>query len=107
VTGQAQNGRCTMSPSRASRARSPDNASSRDLEQMSTSTDGGLTWSAPQATADQAHGLGGQPLVQPDGRVIVPFEGISRSGGIRAFTSDDGGATFPCFFPQATRLRCG
>jgi hypothetical protein len=71
-----------------------DNADSRDLEQMSTSTDGGLTWSAPQPTADQAHGLGGQPLVQPDGRVIVAFEGIGRSGGIRAFTSDDGGATW-------------
>jgi hypothetical protein len=71
-----------------------DNANSRDLEQMSTSTDGGMTWSAPQPTADQAHGLGGQPLVQPDGRVIVPFEGIGRSGGIRAFTSDDGGVTW-------------
>jgi hypothetical protein len=71
-----------------------DNASSRDLEQMSTSTDGGLTWSTPQATADQVHGLGGQPLVQPDGRVVVPFEGIGRGGGIRAFTSDDGGSTW-------------
>src|SRR5215472_3247153 len=71
-----------------------DNASSRDLEQMSTSSDSGLTWSAPQATADQVHGLGGQPLVQPNGRVIVPFEGIGRGGGIRAFTSDDGGATW-------------
>lgn len=71
-----------------------DNASSRDLEQMSTSTDGGLTWGAPQATADQVHGLGGQPLVQPDGHVIVPFEGTGRSGGIRAFTSNDGGATW-------------
>jgi hypothetical protein len=39
-----------------------DNASNGDLEQMSTSTDGGLTWGTPQATADQAHGLGGQPL---------------------------------------------
>jgi hypothetical protein len=71
-----------------------DNVDRGDLEQMSTSTDGGLTWSAPQPTADQAHGLGGQPLVQPDGRVIVPFEGIGRSGGIRAFTSEDGGATW-------------
>lgn len=72
-----------------------DNADSGDLEQMSTSTDGGLTWSAPQATADQVHGLGGQPLVQPDGRVIVPFEGVGRgNSGIRAFTSDDGGATW-------------
>ena len=72
-----------------------DNADAGDLEQMSTSSDGGLTWSSPQATANQAHGLGGQPLVQPGGRVIVPFEGVGRSGGgIRAFTSDDGGATW-------------
>ena len=71
-----------------------DNASNGDLEQMSTSTDGGLTWGTPQATADQVHGLGGQPLVQPSGRVVVPFEGISRPGGIRAFTSDNGGATW-------------
>ena len=61
---------------------------------LSRSTDAGLSWSAPQLTADQAHGLGGQPLVQPGGRVVVPFEGAGRPGGIRAFTSDDGGATW-------------
>ncbi|HEX3650399.1 MAG TPA: sialidase family protein [Pseudonocardiaceae bacterium] len=71
-----------------------DNAGQRDLEQMSTSADGGLTWSAPAATADAVHGLGGQPVVQPNGRVVVPFEGITRPGGIRSFTSEDGGATW-------------
>ena len=71
-----------------------DIASRRDLEQMSTSTDGGLTWGASQAPADAAHGLGGQPLVQPDGRVVVPFEGVGAFRGMRAFTSDDGGATW-------------
>jgi hypothetical protein len=69
-----------------------DNASSRDLEQMSTSSDGGLTWGPPLPTADNAHGLGGQPVAQPNGRVVVPFE--STRGEIRAFTSDDGGATW-------------
>ena len=69
-----------------------DNANSRDLEQMATSADGGLTWGPPKPTADLAHGLGGQPLVQPNGRVVVPYEGIQ--GQIRAFTSDDGGATW-------------
>ncbi|MBO0845358.1 MAG: exo-alpha-sialidase [Nocardioides sp.] len=69
-----------------------DNANSRDLELMSTSTDGGLTWGAPQTTADQIHGLGGQPVVQPSGRVVVPFEEIN--GHIGSFTSDDGGATW-------------
>jgi hypothetical protein len=71
-----------------------DSVFKRDLEQMSTSTDGGRTWGAPQATADSAHGLGGQPLVQPNGRVVVPFEGINPTRGMRAFTSNDGGATW-------------
>src|SRR5919197_6284162 len=39
-----------------------DNASAGDLELMSTSSDGGLTWGAPTPTADNAHGLGGQPV---------------------------------------------
>lgn len=72
-----------------------DIASRGDLEQMTTSTDGGLTWGTPQATGDAAHGLGGQPLVQPNGRVVVPFEGVGRvTRGMRAFTSDDGGQTW-------------
>lgn len=69
-----------------------DNTEVRDLEQMATSTDGGLTWGAPQATADGVHGLGGQPVVQPNGRVVVPFEALG--GQIRAFSSEDGGATW-------------
>ncbi|HXM55998.1 MAG TPA: sialidase family protein [Candidatus Dormibacteraeota bacterium] len=71
-----------------------DIASQRDLEQMSTSTDGGLTWGASQPTADAAHGLGGQPVVQPSGRVVVPYEGVGAARGERAFTSNDGGATW-------------
>ncbi|HEX4701536.1 MAG TPA: sialidase family protein [Pseudonocardiaceae bacterium] len=71
-----------------------DNASARDLEQMSTSTDGGRTWGPALATADSVHGLGGQPVVEPNGRVVVPFEGTTRPSGIRAFTSDDGGKSW-------------
>jgi hypothetical protein len=55
---------------------------------MSTSSDGGATWGIPLPTADSASGLGGQPLVQPSGRVVVPFTDYNR---IRAFISDDGG----------------
>jgi len=58
---------------------------------MSTSSDGGQTWSAGQPSADQAGGLGGEPLVQPNGTVIVPFEGYS---GIAAFTSTNGGKSW-------------
>jgi hypothetical protein len=69
-----------------------DNASSRDLELMSTSSDGGLTWGAARSPADNVHGLGGQPVTQPNGRVVVPFE--STRGEIRSFSSDDGGASW-------------
>jgi hypothetical protein len=54
-----------------------DNNGETDLEQMSTSTDGGVTWSRPVSTQGDDHGLGGQPLVQPDGTVIVPFDTIT------------------------------
>lgn len=74
-----------------------DIASSGDRVQMSTSSDGGSTWSAEQGTADNASGLGGQPLVQPNGTVIVPFLSIGALGStssIAAFTSTDGGASW-------------
>jgi hypothetical protein len=57
---------------------------------MSTSTDGGLTWSPGMPTADFAGGLGGQPLVQPNGTVVVPF----TNGDMYAFTSTNGGRTW-------------
>ena len=80
-----------------------DNANRGDLELMSTSTDAGLTWGAPTPTADNIHGLGGQPVVQPNGRVVVPFEGLGGNSGIRAFTSDDGGATWNASVRISTR----
>jgi hypothetical protein len=57
---------------------------------MSTSHDGGLTWSPGMSSADGAVGLGGEPVVQPNGTVIVPFNG----GGIDAFRSTDGGKSW-------------
>src|SRR2546429_1558294 len=69
-----------------------DIASSGDLVQMSTSSDGGSSWSAGQGTGDNATGLGGQPLVQPNGTVVVPF--LSLNGSISAFTSTDGGTSW-------------
>src|SRR5262249_31485565 len=38
----------------------------------STSSDGGLTWGAKKPTADNAAGLGGQPVVRPAGQVVIP-----------------------------------
>jgi BNR repeat-like domain len=76
-----------------------DNFGDGDLELMSTSTDGGLTWSVPIRTDGNDKGLGGQPVVQPSGRVVVPFE--SLNGTITAFHSDDGGASWSRGFKVA------
>ncbi len=66
-----------------------------DLIQMSTSPDGGLTWGAGKSTANNAHGIGGQPLVQPNGNVIVPINGFAGVNFLMvAFTSTDGGASW-------------
>jgi hypothetical protein len=67
-----------------------DNPANGDEILMSTSTDGGLTWGPATATANRSFGIGGQPLVQPNGTVIVPIEVT----GISAFTSTNGGASW-------------
>jgi hypothetical protein len=67
-----------------------DNPNAGDEIQMSTSSDGGLTWSAAVGTTNRAFGIGGQPLVQPNGTVVVPIETDSMS----SFTSSDGGTTW-------------
>src|SRR3954470_8316369 len=69
-----------------------DNFAAGDLELMSTSTNGGKTWSVPIPTAGHDKGLGGQPVVQPDGTVVVPF--LSLNGKVEAFTSRDGGQSW-------------
>jgi hypothetical protein len=67
-----------------------DNPDTGDGILMSTSSDGGLTWGAATATANRAAGIGGQPLVQPNGTVIVPIE----TSGISAFVSTNGGGSW-------------
>src|SRR3954469_9996165 len=59
----------------------------------STSTDGGLTWGTPTATANNGTGLGGQPVVQPNGTVIVPAANANETA-IIAYRSTDGGNTW-------------
>jgi hypothetical protein len=68
-----------------------DQGFSTGLIEMSVSTDGGLTWGPGLTTGDQAGGLGGQPLVQPNGTVVVPIDGF---GGMIAFSSTDGGKSW-------------
>src|SRR4051794_24184867 len=58
---------------------------------MSTSTDGGLTWSAP--ATNNAGVIGGQPVVRPDGTVIVPTANANETA-IGAFNSTNGGTTW-------------
>jgi hypothetical protein len=65
--------------------------STGDIE-MSTSSDGGLTWGPAKTTADFAGGLGGQPVVQPNGTVVVPFS--QSYAGVGAFRSTNGGASW-------------
>jgi hypothetical protein len=70
-----------------------DDSSDNNRLQMSTSSDGGATWTQAVTTAADDTGIGGQPLVQPDGTVIVPA-GNAFGGAIVAFRSTDGGKTW-------------
>lgn len=64
-----------------------------DLLLVSVSADGGTTWSTPQPTGNSATGLGGQPVVQPNGTVIIPASNASESA-IIAWRSSNGGASW-------------
>ena len=59
---------------------------------MSTSSDGGQTWSTPLTTVAQDYGIGGNPLVLPNGNVVVAYADFN--GGMSAFTSTNGGQSW-------------
>ncbi|MFZ0863168.1 MAG: sialidase family protein [Candidatus Sulfotelmatobacter sp.] len=61
-----------------------------DELQLSTSIDGGMTWSAAVPSGSGSDGTGGQPLAQPNGTVVVPI----LTSGLSAFTSTNGGASW-------------
>ena len=69
-----------------------DITSSGNTESMSVSSDGGQTWSALRQPSGSPSGLGGQPLVQPNGRVVVPYS--TNGSAIAAFTSTNGGSSW-------------
>jgi hypothetical protein len=56
---------------------------------LARSTNGGLNWTVVSTSAT---GLGGQPIVRPNGTVLVPYE--SNIGQIRSFRSIDGGVSW-------------
>jgi BNR repeat protein len=69
-----------------------DNHAASNRLQMSTSTNGGVTWGTAKSTQGNYRGLGGQPVVMPNGTVCVPY----YTGGtqIGAFRSTNGGSTW-------------
>ncbi|GHI07913.1 exo-alpha-sialidase [Streptomyces cellostaticus] len=69
-----------------------DNNSAGNRILMSTSTDGGLHWSAPITPSGAPSGLAGQPLVRPNGTVVVPYS--ANGSAIRVFNSANGGASW-------------
>jgi hypothetical protein len=68
-----------------------DDAAAGNRLHMSTSTNGGITWT--EASVPAISVLGGQPVALPSGRVVVPMDNGSVSTVI-AVHSDDGGVTF-------------
>jgi hypothetical protein len=65
-----------------------DDAFAGDLFKMSRSTDGGTTWTT--STVPNQSVIGGQPLVQPSGTVVVPITG----SGLDSYTSTNGGVSY-------------
>ncbi len=63
----------------------------KDRLYASTSTDAGQTWSPRVATANSAKGYAVQPVVQPDGTVVVVE---ATSTDVLAYRSLDGGASW-------------
>jgi BNR repeat protein len=76
-----------------------DDHGAGNLLQMSTSTDGGQTWSAP--ATNNTGIIGGQPVVRPDGTVIVPIDNANESA-VGAFNSTNGGASWSAITTIAT-----
>ena len=69
-----------------------DDNSGGNAMRMVTSTDGGLTWGPIRSPASSPSGLGGQPVVQTNGTVVVTY--TANYNGIYAFRSTDGGASW-------------
>jgi hypothetical protein len=66
---------------------------------MNRSTDGGLTWSAPATNNNGV--IGGQPVVRPNGTVVVPTANANETA-IGAFNSTNGGVSWSATTTIAT-----
>jgi hypothetical protein len=70
-----------------------DDAVRSNLLLSSTSSNGGQTWGTEKATKDKARGIGGQPLVNPAGDVVVPTLSVFGDA-ILAYGSKNGGKSW-------------
>jgi len=70
-----------------------DNTADGNRIKLQASSNGGQTWGPARNSGDNATGLGGQPLVRPNGTVLVPYANANVTQ-IRSFRSIDGGASW-------------
>jgi len=68
-----------------------DDNGNGNLLMMSRSTDGGQTWQASTVPDDTV--IGGQPLVQPNGDVVMPIDNAFE-GSVESFVSTNGGQSY-------------
>jgi hypothetical protein len=68
-----------------------DDASSGNALHLAYSTDGGQTWKASSAPGTCV--IGGQPVVQPNGNVVVPIDDCFE-GDILSYVSKNGGGSY-------------
>src|SRR3954449_6848198 len=66
---------------------------------MNRSSNGGQTWSAP--ATNNSGVIGGQPVVRPNGTVVVPTANANETA-IGAFNSTNGGASWSAVTTIAT-----
>jgi hypothetical protein len=59
---------------------------------MAVSSDGGKTWTEGRVPRHSVV-IGGQPLVQPNGRVVVPID-TGNESAVESFVSTDGGVSY-------------
>jgi hypothetical protein len=69
-----------------------DDTADGDALHMSTSDDGGVTWREARVPPG-SHAIGGIPLTQPDGRVVVPMNDAAAAAA-NSYVSTDGGASY-------------
>jgi hypothetical protein len=68
-----------------------DDSGNGNRLRMEYSTDGGLTWTASSTPASSV--IGGQPVVQPNGTVVMPIDD-GNEATLESFVSTNGGVSY-------------